>query len=767
MVAVPKSTVCFEVESEAARAIKRIPAPLGRLAGLRDHFQQLASTAPAVEPSLQGTDGPVGRHEALHQDGPARADGSTLHPGSGAVAVWHGGGRAVENLGRAAGAAVGVAAARAGVEEGTSPAEINCVLLVEALLERLYPVVGSGGRVPSAGRTIRPGATVDDLGVGSRGVLDSLVPGGWWSPVASMDQIVAALGEAGPGSAAVLVEQGGGEIGHALLYAHAGADGETGRPRIMRVDPQASRPVEMVTGVLPRWVWAGRGTRMAVIDPSGQSVDPATLPAEPQSASLAQALVDAPTSHGYGMIGMELETDYMSLGHKEDLASSAELNLVMDRSLDGRSIIEIVTEPVRVLAGEAAGREADEVFGAVQRLLERLGEVPSGQKARLSHVLPEDDEYTVMDRAGTVVGKGNSHGAEEKLAVHFTVGVPLAGLREFLVYLERAGRARTVQPVIRIAMNNLAHGLRLGDLVKEDFLESLDRTGPELVEDAGLAADADTLAGHMALVYTHLTAFLRASYAAETTSRTDLAVTKNFTPVLSCTWLSTVLLALGDRPKNYLASNAGNLISAMERHFVQSNRAAAVVLGKKFIGSPQETFIDVFSDDAGNTLRSYLGDALDPAYAYGAIDPDKAFRKVTSFPEMDRTGIGVDLVLLELRFFGPEARPDLDTARGYFEEIAARLRVLYDRERDSWAGAPVPSGDTHQASANPTPGTLPEAAVGPAPGRLPAVDTATAGTPVAAAVSIQPPAAAPAGGCRSAVGGIPERAAHTSRRWAG
>ncbi|WP_438306686.1 toxin glutamine deamidase domain-containing protein (plasmid) [Streptomyces sp. HUAS TT11] len=204
-------------------------------------------------------------------------------------------------------AAVVRAVAQAGVGMDAfvaDPAVLNCVVLLDALLDELFPVVGELGGSRAAFRAVRPAFARDDLVSRSGRTEERLVPGGRWLPLSSMDQLVDALVTAGVGSKAVVLEQGLEGIGHALLYANVGLKADMGEVLIARVDPQASSRVEVLDRRdLQRWVRAGHGTRMTVIDGVGRAVDSGILGVQPQSGSTAQALVDAPVGHGYGMLG--------------------------------------------------------------------------------------------------------------------------------------------------------------------------------------------------------------------------------------------------------------------------------------------------------------------------------------------------------------------------------------------------------------------------------------------------------------------------------
>ncbi|WP_431954856.1 hypothetical protein [Actinacidiphila sp. bgisy167] len=237
---------------------------------------------------------------------PQPADTSTTGPTTttreGLTGLWQRGEEPVAFLREAVDTAVKQTAARAGIGMDAFTADpnvLNCVSLMEALLEQLHPAeihAALPGR-----HAIRPATSADDSAAGSHRAEDRLVPGGTWMPVSTVDQIITALHQAGRGSTALLLEQGRDDIGHALLYAHIGTDPDTGLPHIVRVDPQASHTVEPLNDQARRWIRAGRGTRMTVIDPTGRAADIAALPVQPQSSAPAQTLVDAPTSHHYGM----------------------------------------------------------------------------------------------------------------------------------------------------------------------------------------------------------------------------------------------------------------------------------------------------------------------------------------------------------------------------------------------------------------------------------------------------------------------------------
>ncbi|WP_329295920.1 hypothetical protein [Streptomyces sp. NBC_01455] len=166
---------------------------------------------------------------------------------------------------------------------GTGPGLETGVELAESILGQLFP--------QGVGETdARDGSALVSVSVEDR-----LVPGGAWGPPEGLVEVLRAAGSA---STAVVVTQGGqaaGEFhaGQVTLYVNLGAAGEGEESRIVRVDPRASRPVEVlpaqgsVSDSQEQMSWTAASTRMAVIDAVGRPVDPQTL--ERGSRSLTDA----------------------------------------------------------------------------------------------------------------------------------------------------------------------------------------------------------------------------------------------------------------------------------------------------------------------------------------------------------------------------------------------------------------------------------------------------------------------------------------------
>ncbi|MDH3039089.1 hypothetical protein [Streptomyces sp. TRM75561] len=700
------ATVCFDdLPRDVVRAVKREADQLKKIAVLIEYYDRPSDTGRpmrsafgirpdteagvAVVEETRPKDPEHEREQApaprAFLDTPRSQTLTPPHAGttSPATAVrivpWQRSGEPVAFLRAAVDAAVERVVAQAGTTHDAftaDPGVLDCVDLMEAMLAQLYPAADTHDTDRPGRHAIRPATIVDDLAAGSLQAEDRLVPGGTWAPVSSVDQIVTALHQAGRGSIALLLEQGRKDIGHALLYAHIGTHPD-GRTHIVRVDPQARRPVETLRDQAQRWIRAGRGTRMIVINPTGRAADLASLPARPQSTTLAQALVDAPTSHHYGMLGVELETEFEvdSPNVKEHFMKAPTLRLVSDTGLDGQSIIEVTSSPMKVHSRETSGLSADDVFSDVALILQRLSDVPPGEKRLLSDVFPDNGRFTIEDHESKIIGKVDPRNLDEGLSIHFTAGVPLASLYSFLEFVLQEGRARAVNPAIRTAMANLDQGLKFGHKVRTEYLGQHRGEG----SSRSTALESTALAGFTALVYTHLAALLR-SYYVQATSPDDEVVIKNYTPVLSRNPLSVIRQALSPRVIEHLKKRAGDISKDMEKHFIESNRPVSFVLKEKYKRPDFDLPLLEIFPPGDPSPAGYVSDALHPEHNGRVFSPDDVFGLMTTFEELDNSGIGIPLVLLEIRFFGADHKPDLRIVRQYYDKIAKTLRDLYDRE---------------------------------------------------------------------------------------
>ncbi|MFG2044840.1 hypothetical protein, partial [Dactylosporangium sp. NPDC048998] len=163
---------------------------------------------------------------------------------------------------------------------GSGTDQINCVALLDALKDRLYPT------------GVRATGVHDDLALSTGRPEGTLVPGATWNRVPSWDDLRRAVFDAGPGAAAFVLLGRRSGIGHGFALYHL-ADGT-----IVRVDVQAEpdrRIVEGVDGLEPV-----AATRAVVVDDTGRVVDKAFAPVV-ESAGPVRAQLDTPNDPRFGM----------------------------------------------------------------------------------------------------------------------------------------------------------------------------------------------------------------------------------------------------------------------------------------------------------------------------------------------------------------------------------------------------------------------------------------------------------------------------------
>ncbi|MFD1311122.1 hypothetical protein, partial [Streptomyces kaempferi] len=349
----------------------------------------------------------------------------------------------------------------------------NCVELAEGMLTRLFP---GGIRVPR---------TRDDLSLSDGKIHDRLVPGAPWSLLTSFKDLIEALGEAGPNSVAVLLEQSQQDKGHVTLYIHAGLVPDTQTPNILRIDPQSGNSVQPLTEnqlsrySSERWVHSGPGTRMLVIngiertsDGTGLTADPVSN--TPQSRSIPHALSIPPTSTNYGAIGWEIEfsdqpittIDNSELKYGTKLATNISgIELIVDRTshyhfagrayateiaareaaarkdapkediyLEKVPILELVSPPYQVTDSEQ-GRYPDWLagFSDYSKIRQQL-RLP-GKKRReipLTELFPRSAGWIHQPEAANVLVHPNRGGDDPSYYTQITIGAGMAGASFFL-----------------------------------------------------------------------------------------------------------------------------------------------------------------------------------------------------------------------------------------------------------------------------------------------------------------------------------------------
>ncbi|MEV4346284.1 hypothetical protein AB0J83_17590 [Actinoplanes sp. NPDC049596] len=307
----------------------------------------------------------------------------------------------------------------------------------------------------------RPVGAVDDSAVGTGRVEDRLAPGGSWSAAASWSDIETAVRRSGPGSTALVLARYQSGIGHAFALHHTIDDGDG----LRWIEPH-NAPGDRLIGA-ERLRVAGQ-TRFVVLDAAGHAV-----PVAPRSSTTgAGALIDVPPHLSYGRGGLEVEVHsaYVEIpdgvhdqpgmpvawheqtGVQVVLDTGTFYGLIGEESLHQESalldrtrlepetyrsrILEFVNRyPFQVLRHEHAV-VPNPALDLIRRVTNRLERRGPNRRTRLTDLLPSRDGWTLSAEFDQAAVISVDPGGIPDLAVHYTMGVPLRAVNQFLRYLE-------------------------------------------------------------------------------------------------------------------------------------------------------------------------------------------------------------------------------------------------------------------------------------------------------------------------------------------
>ncbi|WP_329295804.1 hypothetical protein [Streptomyces sp. NBC_01455] len=560
---------------------------------------------------------------------------------------------------------------------GTKAGLENCVELTASMLERLFPM------------GIRGAGTRDDAALGLNRVEERLVRGGTWSsPLSSIEQVRDALSEAGPGSVAILLEQRKTK-GHVWLHVHLGYDPEVQKIRTAHVDLQVTPQVQLYSEGLRQAIRAGRGTRMIIIEATGQAVTLPTAMDSPQSLSTSQTLFEAPTGHDYGAFGFEIERadqpiraeDKSPLEYGDILATNVHsgTSLVVEKGavyvVNGRSyveaaqarvanknvpvpaipvdIIEEVSGVYAILPGENRDRVELETglrqHGAARKILGKATE--TRRDTRLRELLAASDGWKLTDLGRKIIVSPAIGGGAFQPYTQFTVGSNIAGA-DFLIALAHESNAKPGGIFLEKA-RSFSNALsvhfarwRLGDNgIGVNDLPYLKAALPELRE----------ISAYLWLAFNHASA----GPVAERFYPNSLI--KNMLPMAMRNPFHVVRASLNANVQKFLESNSQaissqfemDLNSALQRH---ARLVSPTMRFQSFSWS------ETTGTNKGVKVVDYLtsmvrGTVVRPYHALGMHDHD--------YNELDRSNGHLPLALFEFRSLAPGMSDDVmqSTAR--------------------------------------------------------------------------------------------------------
>ncbi|MEU7288280.1 glycosyltransferase, partial [Streptomyces flaveolus] len=458
---------------------------------------------------------------------------------------------------------------------------------------------------------------------------------------------------------------------------------------------------------------------------------PQTHVAAPQAGRAAQAqLVEGRAGaagfeaelHEYGVLlpPDASEDDY------DVLVDTPTLTITLDMGAAG-PILEVVSKATRVLSGAAddGRQEKSAVLAQFDDVLTRLRKARAND--RLDRVFPAEAGYRVDPLAGELRLRPGAKGPTERLFLHYTVGIPLAGIIPFLEHVRQQGRQDTA--ITQAAQGHLADALRFGRETASPFHQWLAAN----LEFQRLARpdDVPALEGFLALAYTQV-----AALAQGTLSHVNMP--KNFSAVTSRVSLAGARAGLGTAGQFFLEEHA----TTIARHFADSFRSYF----KEVRDVP-----DILADwipprwagdrRSPGTIGQYLANAL-LARPDLFLGQDTALGVRTDFQELDHNRLpdgtprlDPPVVVLELRSYGTRYASRQDLLHNYATLEGQALR-LYNEARQlrglNAVGRPLPP-----VAADPVPGPS-----GPGRVRRPIEHPLVGGAPRAGQdVEVDPPAA--------------------------
>ncbi|RIV33184.1 hypothetical protein D2L64_23880, partial [Micromonospora radicis] len=404
----------------------------------------------------------------------------------------------------------------------------QCVDLLSALQGKIYDR-------PSG--TAAAATTIDDSAIGTASARDRLAPGADWTRVDSWWEIERAVRAAGPGSTALVLRQQQRGVGHAFALHHT-TDAEEPLQWIEPQNPPGQRLMDFGRNwqELRRHLGPAGSVRVVVLDAQGREIREGGAAPRPtmESASTAQALIDAPTDRRYGRTGFEVEvhggfldgSDDVDFDLVDSLARHADdgVEVALDRGrfvasdqppgfeqyqpfveqrgeMQVSRILEFVTSPINQIPGEQGGDPRGPALDRIRKSLNRLEYLSTAVRRGERDAIPitelfrPNDGWIIAAEAMQLTYTPVPPGDLPDLYVHHTVGVPVAALRSFI---EQLGDRTWLNENLGVgARENAVSAIEFADAVSASLLP-----GTTPLTDG----DRRDLEGFLALVYTQIAA---------------------------------------------------------------------------------------------------------------------------------------------------------------------------------------------------------------------------------------------------------------------
>ncbi|MFE0023568.1 toxin glutamine deamidase domain-containing protein [Amycolatopsis sp. NPDC059021] len=357
--------------------------------------------------------------------------------------------------------------------------------------------------------------------------------------------------------------------------------------------------------------------------------------------------------HGYPVrLPRDVEPDDVDF-----LVDAPDYQLVLDAV--GEPVIELVTKPIAAVPGDDGRRTRSETMAAITDALRRLAQARDNTPLSL---LFDGPPFQLDPLADDVRLRKGGRRATDELYLHFTVGVPLAGLREFLGFT--AVTMRDDSPVVIAARNHLEDGLELGDELAGQLLPG---ASPQ---------DRVTLAGYLAAVYSQFAALAQRTMAPD-------SLAKNFAAVSLRVHLDGIRAGLSTRVRQVLDEQSGPLAERFLQRVSEDHYTKTVAKPGLDQRLPMRWPHDPERTDA--TFGDYLATAFrdDPARR---VTQREALGIRSSFPALDTNPdehgaprLPMPLLPIELRHLGPR--------RATADDLEQTYDLLEEQARERFADA--------------------------------------------------------------------------------
>ncbi|WP_158168100.1 DUF3626 domain-containing protein [Mycolicibacterium smegmatis] len=474
-------------------------------------------------------------------------------------------------------------------------------------------------------------------------------------------------------------------LAHEILH-YLGVPDENRDPRIaLRRHPQNSGVHEGDGGVMtsdvlggdpslrPRHLWIVERTANSQVSVPISLVTSADNARTPRQRSDFDA-VDQPaeTRRAAGFEG-ELRGGYtveVPAGNHaasyETVAENDQLSLTLDVHMN-RPVLEVVTKPAAAVPGDEGRPTSAAVIDEVRNLTNRLR--AARREASLARIL--EDRFRLDPDADDLKAVRKDPAGDVGMYVHHSVGIPLAGLTQFMEHVHST--TRTDPGAAGAARSHLSDALTVARALGEDLGWGADASA------AGRAAAE----GFAALVYTQF-----AAMAQRVHSGTDWA--KNYSAMNSRVSMAAVAEGLEPAVRQHL-----------DRHGpVIAERFAASFRDHLSENTHDRNLLDTGIPDSTSeprpTIRDYLRSAFSSDATRSVVNQTDALKIRTTLPGLDTNDGRIDppLVVVELRHLHRSNVP--------IEEVAQTHGVLIEWSRQAFELAHQLRGTSAYAGVSPS-----------------------------------------------------------------